>query len=179
MELSGRINFKEFQEYLLKCGFNLNSVEKISGLIKKRMAVTGISDEIRIIPASLMSSYIEMLENPYGFLKRTDLPFNEKQVKDSSFIIKEGMRGSVLYGTSSIKLDPGLEGLLIYGKTGTVNEEFSNNQEKERTSGLFFGFCNAYGEKLAIFIFLYNGKGSDAAGIGLGYFAEYFKNLSD
>lgn len=90
------------------------------------------------------------------------LPFG-----DELRYIKEGMRQSVVYGTS---VNASVPEVIAAGKTGTAAEYFGN-----KTVAWFIGFAPFEKPEIAIVVFLEEGRGAlDAAPIGGRVFQDYF-----
>lgn len=86
---------------------------------------------------------------------------------DEMRYIKEGMRQSVVYGTS---VNAGLPEIIAAGKTGTASEYFGS-----KTVAWFVGFAPFENPEIAIVVFLEEGRGAlDAAPIGRRVFQDYF-----
>ncbi|NUM75027.1 hypothetical protein HUU40_11760 [candidate division KSB1 bacterium] len=90
------------------------------------------------------------------------LPFG-----DELRYIKEGMRQSVVYGTS---VNASVPEVIAAGKTGTAAEYFGG-----KTAAWFIGFAPFEKPEIAIVVFLEEGRGAlDAAPIGGRVFQDYF-----
>jgi penicillin-binding protein 2 len=86
---------------------------------------------------------------------------------DELRIVKEGLRQSVAYGTSAAAK---LSQITIAGKTGTSSEYFGT-----KTAAWFVGFAPFEKPKIAVVVFLENGRGAmDAAPLAGKVFRSYF-----
>jgi len=86
---------------------------------------------------------------------------------DDLRLVKEGLRQSVVYGTSAaVKLPQ----IVVAGKTGTSSAYFG-----AKTGAWFAGFAPFENPEIAVVVFLENGRGAmDAAPIAREVFASYF-----
>jgi penicillin-binding protein 2 len=83
------------------------------------------------------------------------------------WIVKEGLRQSVAYGTS---VGAKLPNIIVAGKTGTASEYFGM-----KTDAWFVGFAPFEKPEIAVVVFLENGRGAmDAAPLAGEVFRSYF-----
>jgi cell division protein FtsI/penicillin-binding protein 2 len=90
---------------------------------------------------------------------------------DELRVIKEGLRQSVAYGTSTAAKLPQVT---VAGKTGTISKYFGY-----QTAAWFAGFAPFENPEIAVVVFLENGRGaSDAAPMAGEIFKRYFEAIS-
>jgi cell division protein FtsI/penicillin-binding protein 2 len=82
--------------------------------------------------------------------------------------VLSALEQSVAYGMAHAA---NVDGMKIAGKTGTAG-----SRESERTHGFFVGYAPADKPEIAVVIYLEQGRGGDAAGVGRNVFEEFAKS---
>jgi stage II sporulation protein D len=161
----------------------------------------GESEEIRVTPAQLATAYAALFNggrllvperaDADGFTPRLRSTV-EIEPKQRALLLA-GMRGAVAYGTAARAGLATLEGVYVFGKTGT-----STPQDGWRSQGWFVGFAadknsddkNSSSSqhtadeappervRLAVLVFLKRSRGAEAAGLARPVFETYARALA-
>jgi len=160
----------------------------------------GESEEIRVTPAQLATAYAALFNggrllvperaDAEGFTPRLRSTV-EVEPKQRAMLLA-GMRGAVAYGTAARAGLATLEGVYVFGKTGT-----STPQDGWRSQGWFVGFAadknsddkNSSGRtaadeappervRLAVLVFLKRSRGAEAASLARPVFETYARALA-
>lgn len=159
----------------------------------------GESEALRVTPAQLATGYAALFNGgrllipqragAEGFTPRVRSTV-EIEPKQRALLVA-GMRGAVAYGTAARAGLATLEGVYVFGKTGT-----STPQDGWRSQGWFVGFAadkisgdenstpgrtaDAPPERvrLAVLVFLKRSRGAEAAGLARPVFETYARSLA-
>jgi SpoIID/LytB domain protein len=160
----------------------------------------GESEEIRVTPAQLATAYAALFNggrllvpvraDADGFTPRVRSTVEVEPQQRA--LLLAGVRGAVAYGTAARAGLATLEGVYVFGKTGT-----STPQDGWRSQGWFVGFAadknsddkNSSGRtaadeappervRLAVLVFLKRSRGAEAAGLARPVFETYARALA-
>src|SRR5947209_44661 len=157
----------------------------------------GDSEELRVTPAQLVTAYAALFNGgrllvpqragAEGFAPRVRSTVGVEPQQRA--LLLAGMRGVVAYGTAARAGLATLEGVYVFGKTGT-----STPQDGWRSQGWFVGFAadkssgaarsSAAAEappervRLAVLVFLKRSHGAEAAGLARPVFEAYARTLA-
>jgi stage II sporulation protein D len=162
----------------------------------------GESEEIRVTPAQLATAYAALFNGGRLLVpERADAEAFTPRVRSTVEIepkqralLLDGMRGVVAYGTAARAGLATLEGVYVFGKTGT-----STPQDGWRSQGWFVGFAadknsddlnsslsqHAAADeappervRLAVLVFLKRSRGAEAASVARPVFETYARTLA-
>jgi len=148
----------ELAEALRRAGFDsvrdeaLGHIETPSTQVQIQLLALG-QQGIEVTPLELLEAFRKLALRRQG------------SNNSSGAAIFDGLEHSVTYGMAHAAY---VDGLKVAGKTGTATE--TNNP---RTHGLFVGYAPAEQPRIALVVYLRNGRGLDGAMLAGTIFAEF------
>ena len=170
-KLGERMTAQQFRAGLSAFGL----AEHLPGRDWRPQYAIGDSHDIRVRPAQLVAAYAALANGGrlFNIGATSRLRSNIALTGEQRQILLDGMRGAVVYGTAH---NSGLKSLpcYIFGKTGTMLNGTGGTQ------GWFVGLASEGPEqpapadvKLAVLVYLKDGKGADGAALAEPIFAAW------